>query len=302
MEQVWRSHRESMACLHRVSTDRRPSWEVALLLVLGLMVGAGPGHAEHTYRTTDDAIDIALPEGWQVDDSGIRGTLAVFYSNRPSYTAISLVSRRIASASLEQCVALFKERLRTETSQILEERRKRVGGEAAYEFRLVHTHSGEAGVVVITLFNNTEYTFALSAHDQQELTTRRPAFGGIISALRWRRPERVYRSYDYALTLDVPLQWSVEEQYTGKQRFVLIGPVDRGIANVIAVSRLGGNGPSLREFARQHTRRQAEMSWVSRVQLIGGAWYLTFDGIGKPPATQEQRHLDDRNSYVLERL
>ncbi len=105
-----------------------------------------------------------------------------------------------------------------------------MGGDAAHEFRLVRTQSGELEIVLIMLFRNKEYAFVLRAHDQQELDARTPAFEGIISRLRWRRPERVYRSDDNALTLDLPLQWTVSEDYKGKDRFVLIGPADRGIA------------------------------------------------------------------------
>src|SRR5262249_35538886 len=72
--------------VHRkqIWSNRIRSCQVALLLA-GLIVGTNPCIAEHTYRTKDDAIDVILPDGWQVDDSGIRSTLAIFYPDMASY-------------------------------------------------------------------------------------------------------------------------------------------------------------------------------------------------------------------------
>jgi hypothetical protein len=296
-------------CHHRISSIRPRSWQVALLLA-GLVAVASPCLAERTYHTKDDAIDMVLPEGWRVDDSGIRGTLAIFYPDQDSYrsgvSVINLLSRRILSlaietATLEESVGQFRRRIRAENLQILEEKRRRVGGEAAYEFRLIHIQSTKLEIVLITVFKKNEYMFVLSAHDQQELDARRPVFDWIISRLRWRRPERVYRSDDDALTLDVPLQWTVMEDYEGKDRFVLIGPADRGIANVVAVSRWERNGRSLREFVRQYIRDSAKDTVTEIGELKNkGPRYLIFTKIGDPPVTQRQRYLYDHNAYVLE--
>jgi hypothetical protein len=294
---------------HRISSIRRCSWQMALLLS-AVIAAAGPCHAEHTYRTKDDAIDVVLPDGWRVDDSGIKGTLALFYpdleSSKSGVSAIKLVSRRIldltsGSATIEESVERFRERVNAENSRILEEKRKRVGGEAAHEFRLAHAQSGELEIVLVTLFRNREYTFELSAHDQQELDARTPAFEEMISRLRWWRPERVYRSADDALTVSLPLQWAVHENYKGEDRFVLIGPADGGLANVVAVSRRERNGYSLEEFVRRYVRDSANET-VTRTWEIKAARvrYVIFSRIGEPPATERSRYLYDRDAYVLE--
>jgi hypothetical protein len=288
---------------------RRRSWQVALLLA-GFIAAASPCHAEHAYRTTDDAIDIVLPQGWRVDDSGIRGTLAIFYPDKESYQTgapvIKLISRRIFgwtvdSATLEQSMEEFRKRMRKEGSQVLEEKRRRVGGEAAYECKLTRSQIGEFKMVLITVFRTNEYAFVLTAYNQQELDAKRSAFDGILSRLRWHRPERVYSSDDDALTLDVPLQWTVSDNYHGNDRFLLFGPADHGIDNVVAVSRWGRNGRSLEEFVRQYLRDSKKETVTEIGELKNnGTRYLVFTKIGDPPVAQRRRRLHGHDGYVLE--
>jgi hypothetical protein len=296
--------------LLRLIVGRRRSWQVALLLLAGLIAGASPCQAERSYRTTDDAMDIVLPQGWRVDDSGVRGTLAIFYPDKESYQSgapvINLVSRRIfgltvESATLERSVEEFRKRIRKEGSRVLEEKRRWVGGEAAYECRFRHAQSGELEIVLITLFRNKEYGFVLTAHNQQELDAKSPTFDGILARLHWHRPERVYRSEDDALTLDLPLQWTVLENYHGNDRFLLFGPADHGIANVVAVSRWERNGRSLGQFVHQYLRDSRKKTHTEIGELKNnGTRYLVFTKIGDPPVAQRQRRLHDHDAYVLE--
>src|SRR5262245_34129808 len=229
-------------------------------------------------------------------------------SYQSNVSAIKLSSRRIADLSLErttieQSLEEFRKRISAENPQILEEKRTRVGGEGAYEIRLARAPNGEHEIVLITLFRNREYTFSLSAPNEQELNAKAPDFEAIIARLRWHRPERVYRSNDDALTLDVPLQWTVSETYKDKDRFVLIGPIDRGIANSVAVSRWDRNGRSLVEFVSQYLRDSENVTNMQSWEINDKGKrtrYLIFARIGEPPATRRPRRLFDRDAYVLE--
>jgi hypothetical protein len=257
-------------------------------------------HPPKIYRSKDGAFEIELPEGWNVDDSGMNGTLAVFLGPpRGQYSAafVSVNIWKTGDASLQERITSTREKFSQAPFSIVSERELRVGSEPGYEFT-TRSDAPAAAKLVVVHFEKKEYSFLYMAMDNAAYADFEPVFQGLLRSVRWIKTDRTYRSPDGAFSLKVPDRWLVvklDEEVT--DRFVLLGPEWRGYSVVIHVTSYDQKGEPLERFVERRIAK-SDKKQSMRMMTLDDRRYLLFDEIGNP-ASRGNRTLANKKALEL---
>lgn len=274
------------------------SFLAVVLLISDIAVASPP----KTYRSKDGAFEIELPEGWDVDESGMNGTLAVLLGparGRLSQAFVYVNLWNVGSARLEERIKVAREKFNDPPYRIVSERDIAVGSEPGHEFTAKSQDDPVTTKFVIVHFERKEYTFLYSGADNSGYATFEPAFQGMLRSVRWIKHDRTYRSPDGAFSLQVPNRWLVIRFDEGADQFVLLGPEQRGLSVSIAVSSYEQRAQSLDQFVARHIA-DSKTKQSFRMMALDDRRYILFDKTGKLPDSRGgSPSLGNRKAFEL---